>query len=101
MSEGKVAPMSEVEGLEDMLAELRTRPDTWRLLATVEDEAIAALTMVAFGNSVADRGKPDDDSYDFAYREVEPGKWQVFACYKSLDLQEVWDLDFARNCRPD
>jgi hypothetical protein len=76
--------MAEVEGFEEMLAELRTRPGMWRVMATVEDERTAALLQQALSRASAEREKPAE-VFDFQRREPRPGEFCVYGRYEPPD----------------
>jgi hypothetical protein len=73
--------MAEVEGFEEMLAELRERPGMWRLMATVDDEQAAWLLQDALSKASGERLKPLE-AFGFERREVTAGKFSVYGRYE-------------------
>jgi hypothetical protein len=75
--ETEVARVASSEGFGEMLAELRTRPGMWRLMATVDDEFKAAALREAFVTSAAEL--LPSEKFGFEYRQPEVGKFCVYA----------------------
>ena len=76
--------MGQVEGFEEMLAELRKRPGMWRRMATVDDAASAVLLQDALSKAAEGHMKPME-AFGFEWREPEAGRFSVYGRFEPAD----------------